>query len=142
MRAQTKLYMQFRAAGYSAADSHRSACIVTNFRDLEEAGLVQLRVEDERDDYFVVYGEPDAYRSATGRYITAEEAREEISRQIDLCGCSYVIAEWREDDCDEWQQADGIGMCICANPLDPVENCYVSDLMLSAIRKLPREVLP
>ena len=34
---------------------------------------------------------------------------------------------------DEWQHADSIGMCCYRDPLDPFENCYVVDLMKSAI---------
>lgn len=142
MRAQTKLYLEFRKAGYTAVESHRNASIVVHFRELEDAGLVRLRAEDEQENYFDVFDEPENYRNAHGRYISADQARKELCDIIDSWGCVYVLAEYRGDDGDEWEHADSIGMCVYRNPLDPAENCYIPQLMLSALRALPREALP
>lgn len=68
---------------------------------------------------------------------------EEIVRQLDSGrGCWYVYAQYKADS-DEWQDADGVGMCVGYNdPCDPFENCYVIDMMRDALGKLSFEVTP
>lgn len=96
---------------------------IETFRALESDGLVRLRALPETESYFDVYGEPDS----------AQE-RQEIIDQIDRNGCWCVVSEFYADG--QWHHADSVGMCVYSRPLDPVENCYVEDLMRSAVRAL------
>jgi hypothetical protein len=96
---------------------------IETFRALESDGLVRLRALPEIESYFDVYGEPDS----------AQE-RQEIIDQIDRDGCWFVISEYFTEG--QWHHADSVGMCVYARPLDPAENCYVEDLMRSAVRAL------
>ena len=93
------------------------------FRALESDGLVRLRAFPETESYFDVYGEPDS----------AQE-RQEVIDQIEQNGCWCVVSEFYADG--QWHHADSVGMCVYARPLDPAENCYVEDLMRSAVRAL------
>ena len=67
----------------------------------------------------------------TGNRTVAKE-RAETERYLDLWGCYCCLAEYL-DTRGTWQVADSIGMCVYANPLDPLENWYIPDLMQSAI---------
>ena len=96
---------------------------IETFRALESDGQVRLRALPEIESYFDVYGEPDS----------AQERREMIY-QLETCGCWFVISEYFAEG--QWHHADSIGMCVYARPLDPAENCYVEDLMRSAVRAL------
>lgn len=109
----------------------RAACALNHARTLdawrraEVAGLVRLRSEPERENYFDVYGEPDD-----------ERERASIVAEIERNGCWWVVSEYW--DGEDWQLADSIGMCVYANPLDPFQNCYVVDLMASALSNIPQ----
>lgn len=95
---------------------------IETFRALESDGQVRLRALPEFESYFDVYGEPDS-----------PEERQEIIDQIERTGCWFVISEYFADG--EWHHADSVGMCVgYDDPLDPAENCYIEDLMRSAIR--------
>ena len=96
---------------------------IETFRAFESDGLVRLRAFPETESYFDVYGEPDS----------AQE-RQEIIDTIDLHGCWLIESEFYADGA--WHHADSIGMCVYNRPLDPTENCYVEDLMKSAIEAL------
>ena len=96
---------------------------IETFRALESDGLVRLRALPEIESYFDVYGEPD----------DAQE-RQGIIDQIDRDGCWLVESEFYADGA--WHHADSVGMCVYNRPLDPAENCYVEDLMRSAVRAL------
>jgi hypothetical protein len=96
---------------------------IETFRAFESDGLVRLRALPEIESYFNVYGEPDS----------AQE-RQEIIDQIDRYGCWFLISEYFTEG--QWHHADSVGMCVYARPLDPAENCYVEDLMRSAVRAL------
>jgi hypothetical protein len=97
--------------------------IISEFRALESKHLVRLRALSETESYFDVYGEPDS----------AQE-RQEIIDQIEQNGCWFVVSEFFADG--RWHHANSVGMCVYARPLDPAENCYVEDLMKSAIDAL------
>lgn len=124
--------------GRQAEMALRDARALREWRELEAQGKVRLRAEDEQESYFDVYGEPDT-----------ERERKAIIESIELNGNYWCVAEYlvREEcpagDCEcpfhrdgreEWEQADSIGMCAGYNdPLDPFENCYIIQLMQSAI---------
>jgi hypothetical protein len=134
MKTLLKEFLKFRAAGFRSLEAFRSAKTCLTFRRLESAGLVRLRAEPERENYFSVYGEPEGYDGANGRRVSAEQEREEICRTLDRDGLWYCMAEWF--DGEEWQHADSVGMCMgYRDPLSPLENCYVPDLMASAVDK-------
>ena len=109
--------------GRDAEMSLRSARIIARFKDLESRGVVRISSEEEQESYFSVYGEPDT-----------EKERNSILDTIERLGCVYVLTEWF--DGEEWNHADSIGMCIYEDPESPFENCYVADLMSSAIEQI------
>lgn len=91
---------------------------IETFRAFESDGLVRLRALPETESYFDVYGEPE---------------RQEIIDQIESSGCWFVVSEFFADG--SWHHADSVGMCVgYSNPLNPAENCYVEELMDSAVR--------
>lgn len=101
---------------------------------MESAGLVRLVQSTEEENYFCIYGEPEGYTDGHGKRVSAKQERAELVRLLDRDGLWYVESEWRADASDEWQQADGIGMNMgYSNPLSPLENCYVPDLMRAAV---------
>jgi hypothetical protein len=126
-------YKEFRAAGWRAQSALWAAKTVVEFEEEESAGNVRLTAEWEQEDYFRVYGEPDT-----------EKEKEEIIRAIELNGCYCVSGSFRvfpdvpEDDrrSELWETADGVGFCIYPDPLDPIQNPYVIDVMAETLRRL------
>lgn len=132
MNATTKTYLQFRASGYSASHALHGAKAKLAFEALERRELVRLRAEPEEENYFDVYGEPEGYEGANGRRVSAEQERKETCELLERDGCWHVVAEYF--DGQRWQHADSIGMNTgYKNVLSPFENCYVPDLMASAV---------
>jgi len=131
------VYRELRRAGYRPPQALASAKTVVDFREMEKRDLVRIRAEEEREKYFDVFGDPMGYTDNKGRKISAEEEEKEIIRSIETLGCWVVIAEYF--DGEEWQHAESVGMCTGYNrPCSPIENCYVSDLMRSALDCLAR----
>jgi hypothetical protein len=127
-------YRQARKLGYTAKDALRIAKIVERFQWLEYEDRVRLRYEDEDESYFDVYGEPDGYTDIYGRRISAEQAKQQIIDSIERNGNYWITSEVYNPETEEWEHADSIGMCSgYNNVLDPLENCYVPDLMAAAI---------
>lgn len=126
-----KLYAQFRAhppfmlVGQNAALALSSARTLARFRELESRGLVRLYAEPEMENYFDVYGREDS-----------PKLQKQMEETLERLGCDYVVAEWRSEDQGEWEHADGVGMCVYEHSTDPFENCYVIQLMQSAIDAL------
>lgn len=137
MTTSRKAYESFRRAGYPASHAHHAAKALAEFSALERQGLVRLIAEPEQENYFDVYGEPEGYTDVNGRWHSPEQERQELCESLDRLGCWYISAEWRErddDDC-EWQLADAVGMNAgYSDPLSPLENWYVPDLMRSAVK--------
>lgn len=121
MKNIASFYRRFRRTGHSASYALSAARTLAAFTDLETES-VRIRMEPERENYFDVFG-----RKCIS---TAEDVR--IEKQIERLGCWWIVAEYCDAD-GEWQHADSIGMCIYENPLSPFENCYVIDLMASAL---------
>lgn len=141
MNAKIKtLYREFRDAGYNPSDALSCARTVAEFSDLERKGFVTVDVEYEDENYWDVYGEPEGYVNIYGRHVSADEERAEIEHLIDVWGLTYVMARYRTDPDEEWQDADSVGMCLYERPGDPLQNCYVPDLMRSAISALQAEM--
>lgn len=99
----------------------RDARTVAEFEELESQGLVRIKAEPEQESYFDVYGEPDN-----------EKERKATEDYLERWGCWAVFSEYF--DGDDWQHADCIGMCVYADPMSPVENDYVPELMRAAIQ--------
>lgn len=137
MKTLQQIYGTFRKAGFLASQALHSAKAVIDWEPLEDAGLVRLRAEPEQESYFDVYGELEGYEGANGRRVSAEQERKELIDTIDRDGCWCIVAEYF--DGQKWRHADSIGMCTgYKNPLSPVENAYVSDLMRSTISQIPQ----
>jgi len=115
--------------GRQAEMALRDARILAEWRELESEGKVRLIAEPEQESYFDVYGEPDS-----------EKERKAIVEALEDKGCYWVASEYLttcdNDEHEVWEQADSIGMCVYDDPTDPFENCYVIDLMSSAIDKV------
>lgn len=131
-------YSELRRAGYNAQDALRGAKTWDAFTDAEGAGLVRLRAEPEQESYFDVYGEPEGFTALNGRRVSAKEERDDIAKLIDTVGCWWIVAEWQDAE-GFWHASDSVGMNIHHNPLDPRDNCYVLDLMRSAVDALEAE---
>jgi len=119
-------YRRFRAIGQTPAQAMRSARILTKWAALEFRGKVRIQAEDEQEDYFRVYGEPDT-----------EEERKGIVEAIERHGLTYVFTEYFS--AGEWHHADSIGMCIYERPTDPFDNCYGIDLMGECITQYEKD---
>ena len=123
---KARQFKPFMVEGQDAKCSLDVARTVLAFREAEKAGTVRIRAEAEEENYFDVYGEPDTPRE-----------REKIVDQICCLGCWWIVTEKWEycESCQRggWVQMDSKGMCIYDNPCDPYENCYVTDLMQSAL---------
>lgn len=131
MKTSTRhLYQQARRAGYDAKFALRIAKTAEKFRARSD---VRIIAEPELESYFDVYGEPDGYTDTHGRYVTPEQERQSICETLDRDGCWLVVAEWFNHETEEWEQADSVGMCVYSDPCDPIENCYVAQLMQSAL---------
>ena len=130
-------YKRSRKNGYAAMEAKLIADTEDRFEQLEQDDLVRIIATPEYENYFSVYGEPEAYQDRNGRRVSAEQARKELVEMIDRDGCWYVSSQYRCVECGKWETADGIGMCCgYSNPCDPVENPYVVDLMQSAINEV------
>lgn len=119
-----------------AACALRNAKTLADWREAEVVGMVRIGSEpDDGDDYFAIYGSSCGYTDLNGRRVTPEQEENEMRETIERLGCWVVWAQfWNGED---WEQADSVGMCIYENPESPFENCYVPDLMESALRQIP-----
>lgn len=116
-------YQQFRRSGMTATNAISAARTLVQFSELEDQDLVRITATEEQESYFAVYGDPDT-----------EKERKQITHEIELNGCWFVFTEYKCACCGRWNRADSIGMCVYSNPLDPLQNWYVPDLMYSAIQ--------
>lgn len=126
------LWSKLRAENYHALTAWMAAKSILRFKELEEEGRVRLRCEPELENYFSTYGEPEGYTNTNGKRVSAKEERAELVRIMDRDGLWWLCSEvW---DGEEWQHSDSIGMCMgYKDPLNLFENCYVPDLMGSAV---------
>lgn len=127
------VYRKFREhspsmlVGRNAELALRNAKILLKFQELESEGKVQIYSEEENENYFDVFGEPDT-----------EQQRKRIVDSLETYGCYWVASKVREKcDCcgnDEWDTVDSIGMCVGYKDAEsPFENPYVIDLMAAAV---------
>lgn len=131
----TKLYHRFRPVTHTAKEALANAKTVARFHELESDGLVRLRCEPEHENYFDVYGEPEAYVGANGRRVSAKQALKELEDLLERDGVWWMTSEWF--DGEEWQHADSIGMLSgYKDPTCPFQNCYVVDHMAEAIKQV------
>lgn len=141
MDTQTKAYYgQFRAlTGFkgvphiTAKQALHSAKVLKRWHELEGES-VRLRLEYEEESYFDIFGAPDT-----------EKERKAIVKAIEQYGCYYAASEFKTKVCEccgrggDWEHADGVGMLIYSDPLDPFENDYIIDLMAEAIAAYERQ---
>ena len=120
-------YLAFRRTGVGdAAACLENAKTVVAFEQAENAGLVRLMAHEEMENYFDVFGTPDSAREG-----------KEIERILDVYGCWVVESDVFNPETKRFEHADSIGMCTgYDNPLDPMENWYVPDLMRSALDRI------
>lgn len=131
----TKTYLRFREIGMNPQAALRATKILARWNELG-GDSVRLIAEPEMENYFDVYGEPDAYVSIHGRRVSAEQARKEQEEIIERYGCWSVSSQYF--DGEKWQWADNVGMHTgYKDVLSPFENWYVVDLMESALDHTP-----
>jgi len=140
MNKQTsKVYQQFRSAGFTAKDSLSNAKTLIDFQQAESAGLVRIIAEPEQESYFAVFGEPEGYEGRNGKRVSAEQERKELEAQLDDLGCWCVQAEVKDAQ-GEWQQVESVGMCSgYQDPCSPFENCYAIGFMRVALNHIPQD---
>lgn len=138
-----RIYAQFRTAGYTPADSWRSAGIVAEFRAHEwdesydpephDIGVMRIRIEPDSEPY-----DPgstlEPFRGSDGRWRTKEELERELSELLGRTGVWGSIGEvW---DGSEWVEVDSCcGHAGCENPDCPIENDYVVDHMAECLAR-------
>lgn len=127
MKTLRTLFQGFLNNGGYCTPPGRAKCALDNartvlaFQEYEDAGLVKIEAEPEQESYFDVFGEPES----------GHERKATIA-MLERDGCWCVISKYW--DGSQWQLADSIGMCAgYSDPTDPLQNCYVPDLMRSAI---------
>jgi hypothetical protein len=132
-------YERFRASGMNPPQAWRAAKILRQWGETSSE-QVRLVAEGEQENYFDVYGEPDAYTNIYGKRVSAEQARKELIEQIERNGCYCIHSEYF--DGEDWQLADSVGMCAgYRNVLNPFENWYVVDLMQAALDAMENAAL-
>jgi hypothetical protein len=133
-------FRRFLDSGGYATPPGRAACALASaktlaeWRQFEAQGRARIVAEPDADPYDA--GDMrQGYTTIYGRIVSAEEASKEVDTMIESKGVWCVRAEWH--DGNSWQWADSI--CGCAgyeDPCNPFENCYVVDLMSSALDRL------
>ena len=126
-----KLYRRFRAAGYSAQSALHAAKVYSAFSDRDD---VRIMADDEQENYFDVYGEPEGYVNLFVRNVTADQERDELVEQIERNGCYCVYSQARDPQSGKWRVVDSVGMCVgYRDACSPFDNEHVIDLMQAAI---------
>jgi hypothetical protein len=123
----------FMMTGRDAECSLSAAKTILRFRQLESIGLVRMRCEVEEESYHDVFGDLGP-GERNGHPMSEADTRKKLNELLERYGCWWTVAEWRQDEDSEWEQANSCGMHTgYKNPLDPFENCYVVQEMQSAI---------
>lgn len=117
-------YMTLRGMGYQALLAWRKARVLVKWEEMEDAGIVRLKKEEERESYWDVYGKPES-----------EKDKRETNKLIERFGCWYVYGEYKCQCCGSWNHGDSIGMVMDPDPLS-VNNPYLIDVMHETIRAL------
>ena len=126
---QFRQHAPFMLAGRNAELALSAAKTLITFRELEDQGLVRIEALPEEESYFSAFGEPDS-----------EKERQRLIEILERDGYWYVVTEFFSPESEDWESADSIGMCAgYSDPTSPFENCYVIDMMQSAIDKLSAE---
>lgn len=128
-----KLYKQFRESspfmlvGRNAEVALSAAKTLAQFNRLEFEGCVRMQLEFDYDS--------DASFYDTWPHLS-ERSRREL-KQAYCDDCYVVSSQIFNRDSHEWETVDSIGGCAgYKNPCSPFENCYVIDMMQSAIDRL------
>lgn len=129
------LYGEARKAGYNPPQALRAAKIVAEFQSRDDIEIIAVA---EQESPFDVYGEPEGYKDADGRYHTSGEERKELIRIYDSLGvwCVQAVVVKRCPECghEDRKTVDCVGMCTgYENPCDWRQNWYVVDLMAAAL---------
>lgn len=135
--SETRKYVMFRMRGYDPATAKRNAVVLERFEWLSYQGKVRMYATPQEEDYIVAtYGKsgPDGYIGKNGKRVSKKAAREELEEIISRLGVWWVTSQIWNEKTQSWEVVEGIGFC-CGydNPLSPFENCYVPDLMRTAI---------
>jgi hypothetical protein len=135
---KTQYYKKARRAGYRSAEAWRIANTMAEAdehlvdkHDEPTTGSIRLIAEPECENYFDVYGLPEAYTNANGRRVSAKQATKEMEDLLERNGCYYVASE--VFDGEDWVHADSIGMIVENRPTDWGYNPYVPHLLRAAL---------
>ena len=125
-----KEYRKFRGVGYRPGSALYGARAVLAFAELEADDRAEINADAEQSGYFDVYGDPEGYEDAYGRWHSPEQERDEIIEMIDRTGCWVVYVTL------DGETLDSVGMCAgYDDPTDALQNCYVPDLMMAAVER-------
>ena len=129
----TTLYRQFRQhspfmlVGRNAELALSAARTFGKWEEMEADGLVKIEAHIDHN--------PDPSFYDTWEHLS-DKTREQL-KQAYCDDCWGVITYYRCPHCGDWQQADSVWGCSgYSNPCDAFENCYVIDLMQSAIEQV------
>jgi len=126
-----RLYRRFRAdppfmlVGRNAELAIRAARTLIEFQELADAGLVKIDYEPDQD--------PDPSFYDTWEHLS-ERTRNRLKEEY--CeDCFGVITYARTTEDEDFEDVDSIWGCAgYKDPASPFENCYVIDLMKTAIK--------
>lgn len=138
-----RIFAQFRTAGYTPADSWRSAGTVAEFRahewsetydpEPDDIGAMRIRLEPDNEPY-----DPgdtlEPYRGSDGRMRSRDELERELNHMLETYGVWGTIGEvW---DGSEWVDVDSCWGHAGYKNLDcPIENDYVVDHMAECLAR-------
>jgi hypothetical protein len=139
-RQEARDYAAFRKSGATADQAKRYAKTLARWRELEDLGVVRLRVEPD-DDADLSFLDLDHYQDTREGRAAAKHVRDLYERD----GAWGTISEYRTDptDDDAWEQADSCwGHIGYKDPASPFENWYVCDEMAEAIEQYEAATAP
>jgi len=123
-------YRKFRAAspfmlyGSNAAQAISSARILEQWESLEAEQLVKIEAQLDTDANASFY---DSWEHLSER--TREQLKEAYYQDC------WTVAAYYQDESGSFEMIDSISGCSgYSDPCDPFENCYVIDMMESAIK--------
>jgi hypothetical protein len=137
---RTRIYQQFRTAGYRPITAWERADIVAQFRqhetdddspEPEEIGAMRICLECD-DEQYDAGDMLEPFRGSDGRWRTREELEREHTHMLETCGVWGTIGEvWNGTD---WEIVDSCwGHAGYENPDSPIENEYVIDHMRACL---------
>ena len=132
-RKHHQLHSEYRGGivGERASSDLRDAKTIVAFEEKCQEGRVRIRLEPETDHPWDVYGTPES-----------EYEKRAQQDSFERNGVWIAISEYKCPCCGQWTVADSIGMLAgYENPLCPIENGYITDLMDAALQGIEMDIV-